>query len=84
MAGRRRRRWRGLSRPPSPRRSTKIEPDRKFYPCAACHRDDFMTRNPNYSYIVLHDLPKIEDLKRIFPDVYRKDPVLVAQAGRTN
>jgi len=43
-----------------------------------------MTRNPTYPYIVVHDLPKIEDLKRIFTDVYRKDPVLVAQAGRPN
>jgi len=41
-----------------------------------------MTRNPAYPYIVVHDLPKIEDLN--FPHVYRKDPVLVAQAGRTN
>ena len=62
---------------------TKLEPDRQFYPAEAYHQD-FLTRNPTYPYIVVHDLPKIEDLKRIFPDLYRKDPVLVAQAGRTN
>jgi peptide-methionine (S)-S-oxide reductase len=62
---------------------TKLEPDRKFYPAEAYHQD-FMVKNPTYPYIVVHDLPKVEDLKRIFPDLYRKDPVLVAQAGKTN
>jgi len=42
-----------------------------------------MTRKTTYPYIVVHDLPKIEDLKRIFPDVYRKDPVSVARVGCT-
>ena len=62
---------------------TKLEPDRKFYPAEAYHQD-FMVKNPTYPYIVVHDLPKVEDLKRIFPDLYRKDPVLVAHAGRSN
>jgi peptide-methionine (S)-S-oxide reductase len=62
---------------------TKLEPDRKFYPAEAYHQD-FMERNPTYPYIVVHDLPKVEDLKRIFPDLYRKDPVLVAHTGKTN
>src|SRR6266540_3876428 len=62
---------------------TKLQPDRKFYAAEAYHQD-FMTRNPTYPYIVVHDLPKVEDLKRIFPDLYRKEPVLVAQAGRSN
>jgi peptide-methionine (S)-S-oxide reductase len=33
---------------------------------------------------VINDLPKIENLKRLFPDVYRTDPVLVSTARRSN
>jgi peptide-methionine (S)-S-oxide reductase len=56
---------------------TKIEPDRAFYPAESYHQD-FLTRNPTYPYIAINDLPKIEDLKRFFPDMYRAAPVLVA------
>jgi len=58
---------------------TKIEPGRDFYPAEEYHQD-FLTRNPRYPYIVINDLPKIEHLKRIFPDLYRSIPVLVATA----
>ncbi len=57
--------------------ATKIEPDRAFYPAEA-HHQDFLVRNPKYPYIVFNDLPKIEDLKRLLPEVYRATPVLVA------
>ena len=56
---------------------TRIEPDRTFYPAESYHQD-FLTRNPTYPYIAINDLPKIEDLKHIFPDLYRPVPVLVA------
>ncbi|MFO1046550.1 MAG: peptide-methionine (S)-S-oxide reductase MsrA [Geminicoccaceae bacterium] len=59
---------------------TRIEPGRSFYPAEDYHQD-FLTLNPNYPYIVYNDLPKIENLKRLFPDLYRDDPVLVSQAG---
>jgi peptide-methionine (S)-S-oxide reductase len=36
-----------------------------------------MTRNPYEPYIEYIDLPKIDDLKEIFPELYRADPVLV-------
>jgi peptide-methionine (S)-S-oxide reductase len=62
---------------------TKIEPDRAFYAAEDYHQD-FLTRNPHYPYIVINDLPKIENLKRLFPDVYRADPVLVSTARRSN
>jgi peptide-methionine (S)-S-oxide reductase len=55
---------------------TRIEADRAFYPAENYHQD-FLTRNPRYPYIAINDLPKIEDLKRIFPDLYRGVPVLV-------
>jgi peptide-methionine (S)-S-oxide reductase len=61
---------------------TKIEPGRAFYPAEGYHQD-FLTRNPLYPYIVVNDLPKIENLKRLFPELYRATPVLVAAATRS-
>ncbi|MBI3368641.1 MAG: peptide-methionine (S)-S-oxide reductase MsrA [Burkholderiales bacterium] len=60
---------------------TKIEPGHTFYPAEAYHQD-FLTRNPRHPYIVVNDLPKIGDLKRLFAELYRADPVLVAAAAR--
>jgi Peptide methionine sulfoxide reductase len=56
---------------------TKIEPDRTFYPAEGYHQD-FLARNPSYPYIAINDVPKIESLKRLFPEFYRSHPVLVA------
>ncbi|WP_038496523.1 peptide-methionine (S)-S-oxide reductase MsrA [Collimonas arenae] len=55
--------------------ATKVEPLRGFYPAESYHQN-FLTRNPSYPYIVINDLPKIDDLKRLFPDMYRAQPVL--------
>jgi peptide-methionine (S)-S-oxide reductase len=62
---------------------TTIEPGRSFYPAEDYHQD-FLTRNPGYPYIVYNDLPKIGELKRLFPDLYRDDPVLVTAASPSN
>ena len=59
---------------------TRIEPDHAFYPAEAYHQD-FLTRHPSYPYIVINDLPKVAALKRMFPDRYRAEPVLVSSAG---
>jgi peptide-methionine (S)-S-oxide reductase len=56
---------------------TTIEPDKAVYPAEAYHQD-FLTNHPSYPYIVINDLPKVENLKRSFPDLYRPDPVLVS------
>jgi peptide-methionine (S)-S-oxide reductase len=55
---------------------TTIEMDRAFYEAEDYHQD-FLTRNPSHRYIVVNDLPKIEELKRVFPGLYRPVPVLV-------
>lgn len=62
---------------------TTIEAGRTFYPAEAYHQD-FMTLHPRHPYIVIHDLPKLADLKRLFPEVYRTTPVLVASTGLGN
>src|SRR5579863_17440 len=55
---------------------TKVEPLKGFYPAEAYHQD-FLTRHPTYPYIVINDLPKIEALKKLYPEQYSPDPVLV-------
>jgi peptide-methionine (S)-S-oxide reductase len=58
---------------------TKIEPDRPFFPAEDYHQD-FLERNPTHPYIVINDLPKIQELKKIFPDLYRARPVMVVHS----
>jgi len=62
---------------------TKIEPGRSFYPAEDYHQD-FLTLHPTYPYIVFNDLPKVENLKRLFPESYRADPVLVMAQRSSN
>src|SRR5579871_838480 len=59
---------------------TRIETGKTFYPAEGYHQD-FLAKNPNYPYIVINDQPKIEQLKKLLPDLYRDQPVLVANAG---
>ncbi|MGH7005380.1 MAG: peptide-methionine (S)-S-oxide reductase MsrA, partial [Alphaproteobacteria bacterium] len=54
-----------------------------FYPAEAYHQD-YATINPTQPYIVYNDLPKIENLSKLFPQDYRKKPVLVSDAKQTN
>jgi len=62
---------------------TKIETDKPFYPAEDYHQD-YMTLNPGNPYIMINDLPKVENLKRLFPDRYRAKPALVSQAKASN
>lgn len=55
---------------------TQIEPRGSFFPAEDLHQD-YLTLHPTSPYIVVNDLPKIDDLQRRFPDLYRADPVLV-------
>ncbi|WER49802.1 peptide-methionine (S)-S-oxide reductase MsrA [Cupriavidus sp. WKF15] len=59
---------------------TRVEDYKGFYPAEAYHQD-FLTKNPRHPYIVINDLPKIGNLKQIFPDLYRNDPVLLSRSG---
>jgi peptide-methionine (S)-S-oxide reductase len=54
---------------------TRVDPLQGFYPAEGYHQD-YLFRNPHQPYIVYNDLPKIENLKRVFPDIYRDKPVL--------
>lgn len=59
---------------------TKLETYNGFYPAEEEHQD-FLTEHPTYPYIVINDLPKVAQLKQLYPDRYQEKPVLV-KAGR--
>ncbi|SHN04073.1 peptide-methionine (S)-S-oxide reductase [Duganella sacchari] len=56
--------------------ATRIESGKQFYPAEGYHQN-YLTLHPNDPYIVYNDLPKVANLKRIAPDLYRADAVLV-------
>jgi peptide-methionine (S)-S-oxide reductase len=58
---------------------TRVERLSAFYPAEAYHQD-FLLRNPYYPYIVVNDLPKLANLKRVFPARYREEPVTALSA----
>ena len=49
---------------------TKVEPFKSFFPAENYHQD-YLRNNPDNPYIVYNDLPKLENLKKLFPAVYR-------------
>jgi peptide-methionine (S)-S-oxide reductase len=59
--------------------ATKIETDKKFYPAESYHQN-YLTLHPDDPYIVYNDLPKVANLKRVIPELYRADAVLVRKA----
>ncbi len=48
---------------------TTLEPLKAFYDAEEYHQD-YMKKNPNDRYIVVHDKPKVEALKAKFPALY--------------
>ena len=42
-----------------------------FYPAEKYHQD-YLKHNPNNPYIVINDLPKLQNLKKEFPELYRE------------
>jgi peptide-methionine (S)-S-oxide reductase len=49
---------------------TRVEPLAAFYPAEGYHQD-FIAKNPGNFYVVVNDLPKIRELKRLYPELYR-------------
>jgi peptide-methionine (S)-S-oxide reductase len=63
--------------------ATKVGPLEAFYPAEAYHQD-YLTLHPNQPYIAYNDIPKVENLKKIFADNYQEKPTLVSSAKVTN
>lgn len=55
---------------------TRIDPLKAFYAAEGYHQD-YLAHNPNDTYIVFNDKPKIANLKRILPNHYSEKPVLL-------
>jgi peptide-methionine (S)-S-oxide reductase len=55
---------------------TKVEAAKGFYPAEGYHQD-YLIHHPESLYIQVNDLPKIEHLKKLYPQLYRDRPVMV-------
>lgn len=49
---------------------TQLVPLNRFYLAEAYHQN-FIDHNPNYPYVVMNDLPKLEQLREQFPSMYK-------------
>ncbi len=49
---------------------TEIVPLKEFF-AAELYHQDFMRKNPDHAYIVYHDAPKVEALKKKFPELFK-------------
>ena len=59
---------------------TRIEAGKTFYPAESYHQN-YLVEHPYSPYIVANDLPKVRDLAREYPQLYRDNPVLVATSA---
>lgn len=59
---------------------TSVAPKTEFFPAEQYHQD-FMNSNPSYPYIAINDIPKVHDLRQLFPALYRNQPVLMLADG---
>jgi peptide-methionine (S)-S-oxide reductase len=57
---------------------TQLDAFKGFYTAEDYHQD-FYLKNPHYPYIVINDLPKIHNLKQLFPAEYRDFPASVSR-----
>ena len=55
---------------------TELGSGKRFYPAEAYHQN-YLERNPQAAYIRYYDAPKLVALQQRFPQLYRREPVLV-------
>ncbi|HEX3603068.1 MAG TPA: peptide-methionine (S)-S-oxide reductase MsrA [Steroidobacteraceae bacterium] len=54
---------------------TQVDPLKGFYEAEGYHQD-YLIHNPNSLYVATYDVPKVENFKRTFPELYSGQPVL--------
>jgi peptide-methionine (S)-S-oxide reductase len=54
---------------------TRVDPLKGFYAAEDYHQD-YLIHNPNQPYIAIYDIPKVQNFKRTFPELYSGQPVL--------
>jgi peptide-methionine (S)-S-oxide reductase len=62
---------------------TKVSSLQAFFPAEAYHQD-YLTLHPNQPYIAYNDLPKVENLKKLFAANYIEKPTLVKNTSVSN
>jgi peptide-methionine (S)-S-oxide reductase len=60
--------------------ATRLDPLKEFYAAEDYHQD-YLIHNPNNPYIAINDLPKIDNLQRLFGGIYKRQPATV-KGGR--
>ena len=56
---------------------TRVDPLKGFFPAEDYHQD-YLIHNPSTPYIAIYDMPKIENFKRTFPELYSGRAVLAS------
>jgi peptide-methionine (S)-S-oxide reductase len=56
---------------------TRVDPLKGFYPAEDYHQD-YLYHNPTAPYIAMYDIPKVENFKHLFPELYSGRPVLAS------
>ncbi|HEX3602771.1 MAG TPA: peptide-methionine (S)-S-oxide reductase MsrA [Steroidobacteraceae bacterium] len=54
---------------------TRVDPLKGFYPAEHYHQD-YLINNPTQPYIAIYDVPKIQNFRRTFPELFSGQPVL--------
>ena len=54
---------------------TRVDPLKGFYPAERYHQD-YLINNPTQPYIAIYDIPKIQNFRQTFPELYSGQPVL--------
>jgi peptide-methionine (S)-S-oxide reductase len=60
--------------------ATRLDPLKAFFAAEDYHQD-YLIHNPNNPYIAINDLPKIDNLKKLFGGIYKGQPATV-KGGR--
>jgi peptide-methionine (S)-S-oxide reductase len=56
---------------------TRVDPLKGFYAAEDYHQD-YLYHNPSAPYIAMYDIPKVENFKHLFPELYSGRPVLAS------
>lgn len=63
--------------------ATQIDTASTFYPAEAYHQD-YLTLHPTESYIIENDMPLVQNLQKVFPQVWRPTPIKTSPLTSTN